>query len=154
MKGDFTRNTFDHKKHYSSVRMQQGRVQLDADWNEQADIQAHLQQTEAKDLIGISGAPKDDAGFQITVDDDGKIWISKGRYYVDGILCENETDMLFTQQPDLPGEPLPQAPGLYLAYLDVWQRHITALEDAAIREIALGGPDTATRILSSLAPPC
>ena len=33
----------------------------------------------------------------------------------------------------------------YLAYLDVWQRHITALEDPDIREIALGGPDTTTR---------
>ena len=34
---------------------------------------------------------------------------------------------------------------LYIAYLDVWQRHITALEDDGIREVALGGPDTATR---------
>ena len=38
MKGDFTRLTFQPEKHYSSVRLQQGRVQLDADWNEQADI--------------------------------------------------------------------------------------------------------------------
>lgn len=32
-----------------------------------------------------------------------------------------------------------------LVYLDVWERHITALEDDDIREKALGGPDTATR---------
>ena len=38
MKGDFSRITFDPKKHYSRVLMQQGRVQLDADWNEQAAI--------------------------------------------------------------------------------------------------------------------
>jgi hypothetical protein len=38
MKGDFSRFTFKKEKHYSSVRMQQGRVQLDADWNEQMDI--------------------------------------------------------------------------------------------------------------------
>jgi hypothetical protein len=28
----------------------------------------------------------------------------------------------------------------------VWQRHLTALDDGAIRETALGGPDTATRV--------
>jgi len=33
----------------------------------------------------------------------------------------------------------------FLAYLDVWERHITAIEDPAIREVALGGPDTTTR---------
>ena len=32
-----------------------------------------------------------------------------------------------------------------MVYLDVWERHITALEDDDIREKALGGPDTATR---------
>ena len=30
-------------------------------------------------------------------------------------------------------------------YLDVWERHITAIEDPDIRESALGGPDTTTR---------
>jgi hypothetical protein len=34
---------------------------------------------------------------------------------------------------------------LLSAYLDVWERHITSIEDADIREKALGGPDTATR---------
>ena len=32
--GDESRRTFDPKKHYRSVQMQQGRVQVDADWNE------------------------------------------------------------------------------------------------------------------------
>ena len=41
MKGDFSRQTFDPKKHYSAVLMQQGRVQLDADWNEQHAIDRH-----------------------------------------------------------------------------------------------------------------
>jgi hypothetical protein len=30
-------------------------------------------------------------------------------------------------------------------YLDVWERHITCVEDPHIREVALGGPDTTTR---------
>ena len=40
----------------------------------------------------------------------------------------------------------PTKPGKYLVYLDVWERHITALDDPGIRESALGGPDTATRL--------
>ena len=35
MPGDFSRDTFDSRNHFSGVLMQQGRVQLDADWNEQ-----------------------------------------------------------------------------------------------------------------------
>jgi hypothetical protein len=33
----------------------------------------------------------------------------------------------------------------YLAYLDVWQRHLTAIEEPQLREVALNLPDTATR---------
>ena len=57
MKGDFSRQTFDRTKHYDSVLMQQGRVQLDADWNEQQAIHQHRVETEAQDVIGLSGAP-------------------------------------------------------------------------------------------------
>jgi hypothetical protein len=144
MKGDFTRFTFRPDQHYSSVRMQQGRVQVDSDWNEQLDINAHRTETETVDVIGDCGGPLAGAGFALS---SGLTpHISAGRYYVAGLLCENETDVALDQQPDLPGLTLPTAAGLYLAYLDVWQRHITALEDVVIREVALGGPDTATRI--------
>jgi hypothetical protein len=155
MKGDFTRSTFKRGKHYSSVRMQQGRVQLDADWNEQLDIEAHRDRTTHRDVIGCCGGPSgtdaegnDLAGFKITVSD-SNLNISKGRYYVHGVLCENEADVPLTEQEDLPDfDPFPtieEDPGVYLAYLDVWERHITALEDDEIREVALGDPDTATR---------
>ena len=40
MKGDYSRDTFDPAKHFTRVLMQQGRVQLDADWNEQAALSA------------------------------------------------------------------------------------------------------------------
>ncbi len=45
MKGDFSRLTFDPRKNFSSVLMQQGRVQLDADWNEQGAILLHYVRT-------------------------------------------------------------------------------------------------------------
>ena len=53
----------------------------------------------------------------------------------------------YLTQPDYPvqaDKKLQMAPK-YLIYLDVWERHITHLEDEPIREVALGGPDTATR---------
>ena len=145
MKGDFSRLTFRRERHYSSVRLQQGRVQLDADWNEQVDIQAHRDRTAARDTVGPRGAPLGEPdGFRLSVGANGPR-VGAGRYYVDGVLCENEADVDLTAQPDLPGAALPTQAGNYLAYLDVWQRHVTAVEDPAIREVALAGPDTATR---------
>ena len=38
MSGDYSRQRFDPRKQFSAVLMQQGRVQLDADWNEQGAI--------------------------------------------------------------------------------------------------------------------
>jgi len=152
MKGDFTRSTFRPEQHYSSVRMQQGRVQLDADWNEQIEIAAHRNATASADTIGGCGGPLNAAGFSLT---GSRIpIIGKGRYYVGGILCENERKVPLDQQPDLPVDDVQElispynakgSGGTYLAYLDVWERHLTVLEDPAIREVALGGPDTATR---------
>ena len=70
--------------------------------------------------------------------------------YVDGILVENSTpDATLLSQPGLPGATLAQAgggaAGVYLAYLEVWERLVTALDDPLIRESALGGPDTSVR---------
>ncbi|MGH9833133.1 MAG: DUF6519 domain-containing protein [Blastocatellia bacterium] len=197
MNGDLSRNTFDQLKHYSRVVMQQGRVQLDADWNEQVAILLHYLQTLAADLIGPHGGPEDiftnqadregpirkNLGFDIRsaqageidtipfLSDDEKrelkelvagnaspMFISKGRYYVGGRLCENDRNLLYSLQPDYPlidAKNLPIAEGKYfegipvgqplLVYLDVWERHITPIEDSAIREVALGGADTAAR---------
>jgi photosystem II stability/assembly factor-like uncharacterized protein len=145
VKGDFSRSTFRPHKHYRNVRLQQGRVQLDADWNEQADIQAHRDQTATRDMVGPTGAPVHEAGFALSVRNN-ELWIGAGRYYVDGLLCENEGDVDFEGQADLPGARLPADPsGTYLSYIDAWKRHITAVEDPSLREVALGGPDTTTR---------
>jgi hypothetical protein len=149
--GDFSRDTFDPRQHFLRVLMQQGRVQLDADWNEQVSILLHYLQTLAKDLIGPHGGPGD--GFKITKDAKNLDFkIGAGRYYVDGILCECD-GTTYKNQPYLP-DPPPLGNGKkYLVYLDVWERHITYLQDerrineGQIREVALGlhGPDTATR---------
>ena len=145
MRGDFTRSTWKPGKHYSGVRLQQGRVQLDADWNEQIDIDSHLRETGVGDLVGRCGAPRQGGGFQAAPTGDGKdLALSAGRLYVDGILCELDAPASYLKQPDLPNPPAAAA-GVHFVYLDVWRHHVTALEDPEIREAALGGPDTATR---------
>jgi hypothetical protein len=153
MKGDFSRFTFRKDKHYSGVRMQQGRVALDADWNEQTDIHAHLRHTLGRDVIGATGVPRERGGF-LVAPGGGNFTLADGRIYVDGRLVENDAPVWFKPQDGAPVQPHypldaawtpPDGPGLYIVYLDVWERHVTALEDPAIREVALGGPDTATR---------
>jgi hypothetical protein len=156
MKGDFSRISFDAKNHFSRVLMQQGRVTLDADPNEEASILLHYLRTLARDLIGPSGGPADDMGFRFEVDTSvaGRpaLKIGAGRYYVDGILVENETDCDYAHQPDFT-PPASDVVLQWLAkpttdvwlYLDVWERHVSWIENDAIRESALGGPDTCTR---------
>jgi hypothetical protein len=146
MRGDFSRFTFDSKKHYNSVRMQQGRMQLDADWNEAQDIRLHHERMMALDAIGQAGGPRNNAGFSLSYDkerDDFRIGM--GRYYVDGILCENDSDIFYSEQPYHPEKINDLPKGRYLAYLDLWESSICAIEDPDIREVALGGPDTTTR---------
>ncbi len=142
MKGDFTRFTYEPEKHYSGVLQQQGRVSIDADWNENVQIEDYLKRTTARDTIGHCGVPHVTRnGFKVDADTDTLVLrcgdTKPARIYVDGILCEMENDV------DLPQPP---GSGTFLVYLDVWQRHITAIEDSEIVEVALGGPDTATRI--------
>jgi hypothetical protein len=226
--GDITRSTFEATRHFSGVRMQQGRVQLDADWNEQADIRTHHHRAAVVDTVGPAGTPKAGGGFRLTTAaDDSDLLLDPGRMWVGGTLCELEgeatgaavtaaaaqVDSLvldgrqlavhdwvelsdadgtaavaridavdsatrtltldpapsgltaplrlrrrasYANQPDLPNPPLTKLAaggervldlpdGTYLAYLDVWQRTVTALEVPEIREPALGGPDTTTR---------
>src|ERR1700754_3358193 len=168
MNGDFSRTTFRPEMHYSGVLMQQGRVLLDSDWNEQVALFNYYFQTLARDLIGPYGGPRLNAGFKVLKQGDKEIpeelkgtalthnfWIGPGHYYVDGLLCQNDGLKLYAP-PDA-GAGISQSDwipeewdgdGPYLVYLDVWQRHVTALEDQAIREVALGpqGPDTTTRV--------
>ena len=158
MKGDFSRLTFRQKNHYRRVLMQQGRVEIDADGNEQIAIDDHISSTTATDVIGQAGYPDGTqpdgtpiGGFALGIAAGGSdLTISAGRMYVDGLLVENDTaGTTLLKQPDMPGATLAElgatTNGVYAVYLDVWERLITALDDPLIRETALGGPDTSVR---------
>lgn len=160
MKGDFTRDTFDPLKHFSRVLMQQGRVTLDADHNEQVAILLHYLRTLVRDIIGPYAGPVEDNGFTLSYDQNAGLKIGAGRYYVDGILVENDGDCSYSAQPGYNAQPYYQVPDddpllkeiksngtgqVFWVYLDVWERCITPIEDDAIREKALDDRHTCAR---------
>ena len=177
MNGDISRDSFDPYLHYTRVVMQQGRVQLDADWNEQAAITEHRLRSLLADLIGPFGGPRDHCGFAVSTDPaaltnmtgkyglplapdrvteitgllaGGDFLIGPGRYYVDGLLVENDEPVTYSEQAGYPfddGTTLPKLRGAssFLVYLDVWERQVTWLENPDLAEVALGGADTAGR---------
>ncbi|MFO0606345.1 MAG: DUF6519 domain-containing protein [Polyangiales bacterium] len=63
--------------------------------------------------------------------------VGAGVYYVDGIRCEAQGATPLSLQG--------HGSGLYLVFLEVWERHVSAVEDPDLREVALLGPDTASR---------
>lgn len=143
MKGDFTRDPLKARDGFTRVLMQQGRVQLDADWNALNAVLLNRFRSFIVDLIGFHAGPKDRAGFKIAPNSN-TISVGTGRYYVDGIACQNRDKSLKHGVKDLLGEKA-ETDRPYLVYLEVWERHVTYIEDEAIGEVALHGLDTTTR---------
>ncbi len=170
MSFDNSRFTFNPWKDYSGVVMQQGRVQLDSDWNEWLAELSRRIQAGTLDTMGRAAYPATTPyAFQITASSSGGtnvLTIGPGRMYVDGLLAENHGDpkaatwdpalaemsdspqpppatetgaIDFTQQPYMPaGTKLPGGNGPFLAYLDVWIRPVTYLEDPDLVDKAVG----------------
>lgn len=148
-RGDFTRDTSNRNKHFLRVLMQQGRVQVDADWNEQIDALIHYLQMLASNLIGPYGGPAGDrANFEvfvtvkvkdennqdreITIIDNHNFVIGAGQYYVDGILCELEAI-------DIPIPKLDQRDKLSTILLPGWFREHSAFQANQYIEVMVKG---------------
>jgi len=147
MNGDFARVTFDPRAGFSRVLLQQGRILLEADFNEQSAIHHHFLRTLVVDLIGRRWRAGD--GFTLAADPQGtaNFTITKGHFYVDGILCENATDCTYESQPWawVPEAEQDPSPLGGIAFLECWERHVSALQRPGLRDVALGGIDTASR---------
>jgi len=114
MAGDFSRSTVNPVKHYAGVLMQQGRVQVDADWNEQLALQLYRTWTETRDLIGLCGTPKAGNGFYISNFAKGAdLRIGNGRYYVNGLLCEINPQSIPAWLPSASSPPSSPANVMY-----------------------------------------
>ena len=169
MSGDYSRFRFKPTDDYIGVLMQQGRVLVDADWNEFVDLLDRHLRAETMDIIGrcvVPREPRDPDGvpssFRI-VANAGNLTIGRGRGYVDGLLIENHGNpplefdsslaeqrgtlpIPYNNQPYLPNAPaLPGGDVRHLVYLDVWQREVTSPQNPDLIEKAIG-VDTATRV--------
>lgn len=171
MSGDYSRVRFDPRIDLSGVLMQQGRVQLDSDWNEWVAVLDRRLRAESVDTFGvhitpgITGvavvSPQTPDAFKIEATG-GNISIGRGRMYVDGLLAENhgggaaefdavlaelrgKTALAYNLQPYFPAPPALPGGGPHLAYLEVWQREVTYLQQANLVESAVG-VDTTTRL--------
>jgi len=141
MKGDYSRFSFSKKKRYSAVLMQQGRLQLDSDWNEQVQISEHRNTALFRDLVGRSGTPK---GKAMELELRGSsLFLKRGVYYMDGLFIENDEE-------DIPVE-IPAGNGSFLYYLDAWTQEINAVEDEELVDPAVG-QETATRLKTEWRP--
>lgn len=171
MKADFTRDSFQPGRAYTRVLSQQGRVQLDADWNEQMSILWDYFRSAITDLVGPHAGPHGQCGFQILtpaelahprkdheeeeerrrlaalLQSGGDFIIGPGRYYVDGFPCRQDSGFVaYTDQPFRPGSAALAVDGKpYLVYLDAFERHVLPLQDPAMAEVALAHVDTTTR---------
>jgi hypothetical protein len=156
MSGDYTRFTYTPRKRYSGVFMQQGRVQLDADWNEAIEGIKRRWQVQAMDTFGHCAVPKATTpdAFKIIpiAGPPPNLSLGEGRMYIDGLLAEilegelhQGNPLSYLNQPFYPLPPPLPASGEAIVYLDVWEREVTYIEDPEILEKALGGPDTTTR---------
>jgi hypothetical protein len=94
MSFDLSRKTFNALDDYFGVVMQQGRVQLDADWNTMVDQIGRRLQAESLDTFGPAVVPRvTPEGFLIT-GPASAFEIGPGRIYVDGLLAENHSKAL------------------------------------------------------------
>ena len=169
MSADVSRVRFDSRLDFAGVVLQQGRVLLDADFNEYVALLDRRLRAETCDLAsfgpdpahaGVAWVPRQTPdGFRVTAAG-GALSIGRGRMYVDGLLAENHglapgafdpllaestgtADTPYDQQPYWPTPDALPTGGPHLAFLDVWERQVTHLEDPGLVEIAIGVDTTA-----------
>ncbi len=152
---DVSRSGTDYRKQYTDVRMQQGRVLMDEDWNENERLHAERERRSLVDIVGHTGTP--DQGFRIlqpTANAAKEIDFTaqKGTYYLGGYrvqIAESETYRLqkdWLQMVDSENPKVLKDGQCDLVYLEVWQQGVVAAEDSELLEPALGGPDTSARV--------
>jgi len=145
MATDIARLSFDPARHYTSVVPQQGRVSLEAEQNEQRAIDAEERRRDLLEIVGPAGTP--DNGYAISSPAPGALTVGPGTMYVGGLRAGLDAPLNVQQQPDWLNQP-PDAVvlgGTGHVLLTLTECDVTAVEDPALYEVALGGPDGAAR---------
>jgi len=156
MKTQISRDSFLPAQHYSGVYLQQGRMILDADWNELTDIQKARLVDALRDAIsgataaggGIAGGAPRSGGLKVYANPDGSanIFIQPGTLYVEGVpaYLSAAAPIAVDAQPDYPIQATYPGKNIKL-YADVWERSVSALERGDLMDAAMHGADTASR---------
>lgn len=153
MPSDRTRLSYDARQQYRAVVEQQGRAMVEADWNEAFQITGEEQRKEALDFVGPAGTP--DNGYEIGFPPAGglnfDLNIRPGTMYVGGLRVELPPRpagelILYSNQPDWFTPIMPTDPNRELIFLALLEQEISAVEDDALKDVALGGVDTAQRL--------
>ncbi len=145
MTGDYTKVPLRPSDRWTGARMQQGRVQLDHEFNLNLDAAARAARGAAADVIGPAGVVAGSQDFQVGVTGSGALEISvhAGRMWVDGLMAYAPESFAYSSQDQI--EALP-AGGKALVYLDVFEQHIQPAEDEdALIDPALDPVDTSAR---------
>ena len=157
MAGDRARVSFDPSRKWRGLIAQQGRVTVEADWNEAATIDLERDRLQALDVVGPVGTP--DHGYSVTAfpagatapATPGDLTIGPGTLYLGGERLDLDAAVTYSTQPDWldhSTDPLwvqPAANGNELVYLLASEQEVSAVEDPALADVALGGPDTMQR---------
>jgi hypothetical protein len=137
--------------------MQQGRVTLEADWNEGQSIFGEELRQETLEIVGPAGTP--DKGYQVMDTSQPAtpydFSVGPGTMYVGGVRVELDTPVNYLTQPEwldhtfdpdwVDPSQLKALPSKEFVYLFLREQEVSAVEDYALRDVALGGPDTAAR---------
>lgn len=143
MAGDRARLSIDPGRDYRSVILQQGRVSLEADSNEASRLAETARRLDVVDIIGPVGTS--DNGYAVTATASG-FTIGAGSYYVGGWRVEAPAALTIGQSADaLDFAPFARVDGTYSVALLLTEHEVSAVEDHALLEVALGGPDTGQR---------
>jgi hypothetical protein len=145
MVADIARATFDPTRQYRTLIAQQGRVTLEADCNEGTTLQSEALRLETIDIVGPAGTPNN--GYAVSSGSGpGGVTIGPGIFYLGGWRLELDAAIDLSKQPDwVDAPPFTAERGNLIVALLLTEQSIGATEDLALREVALGGPDSAAR---------
>jgi hypothetical protein len=182
MAADRARVSYDPSRKWRGLVAQQGRVTVEADWNEAAAIGAEGGRKLTLDVVGTVGTP--DGGYVVTAvpagsppasvpgsppasvagsppgsppaSVPGDLAIGPGTLYLGGERLDLNAPVSYSVQPDWldhstdplwtpPAVPASAGPSYELVYLLASEQEVSAVEDPALADVALGGPDTMAR---------
>ena len=133
MKGDFSRFSFRNDNNYIGVLKQQGRITLDSDWNEQADLWRENFRLLTRNLLGSFAIPL--SSNKIAKDNSKTLKVSnyrelssgrfdfeigRGFLYVDGYPLGFQRNFNFLGQADYPEPEIMPENGDILVFIESW----------------------------------